>query len=364
MGQGVLKLLLNIIKPIVIGLFVGALIIVLVPGLRPNTDFSLRNWLIANSSELSFSAAVRKAGPAVVNIYSTSLRLSALNQVERRPKGLGSGVIMDAAGIVMTNYHVIKGANEVIVALQDGRLFSARLLGVDPLTDLAALYIEGESLPVIPLDLDGNTQVGDVALAIGNPYNLGQTITQGIISATGRNAGLSSRGYLDFLQTDAAINAGNSGGALINSRGEMIGINTSNFARDNNDRTTHGISFAIPVKLAYTIMSKLVKEGGVTRGFLGFSGNELHPVETQALKLDHQTVIRVTEVVAGGPAALAGLLYQDIIVKIDGQALDSLQQAQHKIAETVPGQSLVLTVLRNNQIMDINTTVAEMPRQQ
>lgn len=357
------KLLLNIVKSVIAGLCIGVLIVLLIPSLRPAAEFSIRNWLLDNSSELSFSSAVRKAGPAVVNIYSASLRLSSLNQIQSLPRGLGSGVIMDASGIVMTNYHVIKGADQVIVALQDGRLFSARLLGIDPHTDLAALYIEGESLPVIPMDLSNETQVGDIALAIGNPYNLGQTITQGIISATGRNAGLSSRGYLDFLQTDAAINAGNSGGALINSRGEMLGINTANFARAATDLSSQGISFAIPVKLAHTIMTKLVNEGGVSRGFLGFSGTELTAIEGQALGQGHNTLFRVTELVPGGPAALSGMQIQDIIVKIDGQELESLRHAQHKIAETLPGKQLVLTIYRNNQLMDISATVAELPNQ-
>ena len=354
-----LTLLWNITKSVFVGLLVGVVLIIVVPSLRPSGDLNFRNWLFANSAELSFSSAVRKAGPAVVNIYSTRLSLDPLNRVKRTPKNLGSGVIMDSAGVVMTNYHVIKGANQVEVALQDGRVFYARLLGVDLLTDMAALHIEAEVLPVIPMDLEGNSQVGDIVLAIGNPFNLGQTITQGIISRTGGNAGLSSQDYVDLLQTDAAINAGNSGGALINSRGEMIGINTSNFASGESG-ATHGISFAIPVKLAYTIMTKLVKDGTVTRGYLGFTGDELNPVQSQSVLSEFDKAIQVDSVSPSGPAYQAGLRVGDLVVRVNEQVIKNLKQARHQIAETTPGETISLTVIRDNSTLELSPVVAEL----
>lgn len=202
-----------IAKAVFFGLIMAAVFLVITPWITGTANhgnfFQSRGQ---NGIELSFSQAVRRAAPAVVNIYSLSIDQSRpLNSGSLQ--GLGSGVIMSKEGYILTNYHVVKKADEIVVALQDGRKFTSEVVGSDSVTDLAVLKIEGDTLPVVPINLDVPAQVGDVVLAIGNPYNLGQTITQGIISATGRN-GLSS-GYLDFLQTDAAINAGNSGGALI-----------------------------------------------------------------------------------------------------------------------------------------------------
>lgn len=219
--------LLYLGKAILFGLIMAAMFLLVTRYFDSN---NLGNTLLQtranNTVELSFAKAVRRAAPAVVNIYSLSIdQRRPLNSGS--PQGLGSGVIMSKEGYILTNYHVIKKADEIVVALQDGRKFTSEVVGFDPETDLSVLKIEGDNLPIVPVNLDSPPQVGDVVLAIGNPYNLGQTITQGIISATGRN-GLSS-GYLDFLQTDAAINAGNSGGALIDTNGSLIGINTAAF---------------------------------------------------------------------------------------------------------------------------------------
>lgn len=295
-------------KAVFFGLIMAAVFLVITPFLA-NKDMS--NLFFQkrgdNGVELSFSNAVRRAGPAVVNIYSLSInRNKPLNSSSLQ--GLGSGVIMSGEGYILTNYHVIKKADEIVVALQDGRKFTSEVVGSDPVTDLSVLKIEGDSLPIVPINLGVPAQVGDVVLAIGNPYNLGQTITQGIISATGRN-GLSS-GYLDFLQTDAAINAGNSGGALIDTSGQLIGINTAAF-QVGEEGGGHGINFAIPIKLAHSIMGKLIKDGRVIRGALGISGEPISPVMAQILNLPDLTGVVITGVDPNGPAAQAQLQPRD-----------------------------------------------------
>lgn len=307
--------------------------------------------------ELSFASAVRKAAPAVVNIYNLSVN-------QNRPlnpsnlQGLGSGVIMAKEGYILTNYHVIKSADEIVIALQDGRKFTSEVVGSDPDTDLAVLKIEGETLPTVPLNLKTTPQVGDVVLAIGNPYNLGQTITQGIISATGRN-GLSS-GYLDFLQTDAAINEGNSGGALIDTGGELIGINTAAF-KVGSDNGNHGINFAIPTQLAYSIMNKLIKDGRVIRGALGISGDAISPVMAQILNFPEVQGVVVTGVEPNGPAARAQIRPRDLITAIDGGLIPNVEMLMDRIAETKPDTKVILTVIRQGNSYQVPVTVGEKP---
>lgn len=354
------KLLVATLKAIFSGLIIGGLIILLIPSLRPAFNPNLKDWLLANTSQISFSQAVQRAAPAVVNIYSITQRLTPLNQIERRNKGLGSGVIISHNGFILTNYHVIRGADIIMVGIQNGSIKTASVVGVDPLTDLAVLHVDAHDLPVIPIDLERVTEVGDLVLAIGNPYNLGQTITQGIVSATGRNAGLSTSGFLDLIQTDAAINDGNSGGALINSRGELVGINAANY----NSLTavqTSGISFAIPINLAYTIMQEIINEGRVVRGYLGIDGTAVEPVIAQSLNISG-IGIRVTGVQPGGPAASAGLIAGDIILEIDGKEFNSARAALHYIAETKPGSEMILTVFHQNQLIKTPVIVGELSR--
>lgn len=308
------------------------------------------------SSELSFASAVRKAAPAVVNIYSLSVNQDQpLNS--SKLQGLGSGVIMSKEGYIITNYHVINKADEIVVAVQDGRKFSADVVGMDPETDLAVLKIEGENLPVVPINLKHSPRVGDVVLAIGNPYNLGQTITQGIISATGRS-GLSSR-YLDFLQTDAAINAGNSGGALIDTTGSLIGINTAAYQLTNDDKAGHGINFAIPIELAYKVMGKLIKDGRVIRGALGISGEPVNQVIAQILNLPDLKGIFVTNLDAGGPAAKAGLKPRDVIIKYQNEDVTGVEMMMDRIAETKPGTKVDVQIIRDGKTMDIPVIMGE-----
>lgn len=343
-------------KAVIFGLIMAAVFLIITPfitGTPPqNSLFQSRSH---NGIELSFSQAVRRAAPAVVNIYSLSIDQSRpLNSGSLQ--GLGSGVIMSKAGYILTNYHVIKKADEIVVALQDGRKFTSEVVGSDPVTDLAVLKIEGDTLPIVPINLEIPAQVGDVVLAIGNPYNLGQTITQGIISATGRN-GLSS-GYLDFLQTDAAINAGNSGGALIDTSGQLIGINTAAF-QVGGEGGGHGINFAIPIKLAHSIMGKLIKDGRVIRGALGITGEEISPVMAQILNLPNLTGVVVTDIDHQGPAAQARLRPRDVITKFNDETVPGVEMLMDRIAETPPGTQVQMTIIRDGKYYEVAVIIGE-----
>ncbi|MCS4306656.1 serine protease DegS [Rheinheimera pacifica] len=316
-----------------------------------------------DNTPVSYAQAVRRAAPAVVNVYTRSTLVDPRSlrprTIERQE--LGSGVVMSSQGYILTNYHVVYGADHIEIALQDGRWLEAVLIGQDELTDLAVLYVQAENLPVIPQDTELEPQVGDVVLAIGNPLNLGQTITQGIISANG-NTGLSSRGYIDFMRMDAAINRGNSGGALVNSNGTLVGINAAAFQLENQD--IQGIFFAIPYKLALNVMQKLIKHGKVTRSHLGVSGDAVVNAAGDRLLSSGQTLygLSITAVNANGPAAEAGLQTGDIILEIAGNRFSSVQQALNMIAETAPNSELTLTIDRNNQQLDIKAVTRELRR--
>lgn len=358
------KLLLFIIKSIAYGLALAFLLLLLFPNLTGRT-FPL--WQTKAEEQVqapvSYHRAVRRAAPAVVNVYTRSRivdpRSLRPRTIERQE--LGSGVIMSAQGYILTNYHVVYGADHIEVALQDGRWLEAVLIGQDEISDLAVLYVKADDLPVIPQDPEIEPQVGDLVLAIGNPLNLGQTITQGIISANG-NTGLSSRGYPDFMRMDAAINKGNSGGALVNSNGTLVGINAAAFQVQNQD--IQGIFFAVPYQLARNIMEKLIKQGRVTRSYLGVSGQAVVNAAGDPLFSSGQALygLSLAEVTAGGPAAVAGLQVGDIILEIAGQTFQGMQQALNFIAETPPNTELQITIDRNGQQLTIPTIVREQPR--
>ncbi len=345
-------------KSILSGLIIGTLIILLIPSLRPALNLNIKDWIFVHASQISFSQAIKRSAPAVVNIYSITQHLTPLNQIEQRAKGLGSGVIISENGFILTNYHVIRGADIIKVGIQNGLIKTASIVGIDPLTDLAVLHINAHDLPVIPIDLELITEVGDLVLAIGNPYNLGQTITQGIVSATGRNAGLSRSNFLDLIQTDAAINDGNSGGALINSRGELVGINAANY-NSLTDVQTSGISFAIPIKLAYSVMTKIINEGRVVRGFIGISGGAVEPMIAQSLNISGIAIV-ISSVQTDGPADQAGLAPGDIILEVNGKEFSTVLATLHYIAESKPSTEIDLTVIRDNQIIQIKVIVGEL----
>lgn len=347
-----------ILRSIGYGLIFAVLLLIAVPSLRSSTNFSKTSEPIVTPPPLlSYNYAVRKASPAVVNIYTR--RYSDENRLHLNTEGLGSGVIMSDKGYIVTNFHVVAQADQIIVALQDGRISTAHLVGKDLRTDLAVVKINLENLPVIPFNDNYQTTVGDVVLAIGNPYNLGQTTTFGIISATGRS-GMSFNQRQDFLQTDAAINKGNSGGALVNTRGELVGINTASF-QQATERDTYGISFAIPYTLALKIMQKLIVDGRVIRGYLGVEGRELNPVMARLLNFDVLSGILIAGMVPDGPAAKSGIELNDIIIEIDGKVIKDFRHALDIVADIRPGSEVPFKVIRNGQPIELKVIIGEDP---
>ncbi|KJF81160.1 outer membrane-stress sensor serine endopeptidase DegS [Photobacterium angustum] len=346
-------------RSILLGLITACVVLVAVPSLRPSSPVSLPQ-LDDAPAPLSFNYAVKRASPAVVNIYN---RRYENNESRPEPElitqGLGSGVIMSDKGYIVTNYHVVANADQVIVALQDGRILNAQLIGLDQLTDLAVLKINADHLPVIPVNPEYKAAVGDVVLAIGNPYNLGQTTTFGIISATGRS-GMSFYGPQDFLQTDAAINRGNSGGALVNTHGELIGINTASFQQATNIET-NGISFAIPYQQTIKIMNKLIADGRVIRGWIGIQGREINPVMARLYDAKQVNGIIVEGMDPNGPASKAGFQKNDIVVEIAGKQVNNVQSVNDIITDIRPGTNVNVKILRDGKPMIIPVKVANRP---
>ncbi|HDI3033532.1 outer membrane-stress sensor serine endopeptidase DegS [Cronobacter turicensis] len=349
---------LKLLRSVIAGLIVAALLLTFVPSLRQYNPLLQQKLDSDDETPVSYNRAVRRAAPAVVNVYNRSLGGSNRSQLEIRT--LGSGVIMDQRGYILTNKHVINDADQIIVALQDGRVFEALLVGSDSLTDLAVLKINATTLPVIPINPQRMPHIGDVVMAIGNPYNLGQTITQGIISATGR-IGLNPSGRQNFLQTDASINHGNSGGALVNSLGELMGINTLSFDKSNDGETPEGIGFAIPTQLATRIMEKLIRDGRVIRGYIGISGREITPMHTPAAGIDQIQGIVVNDVAQDGPAARAGIQVNDVIVSVNKKPAISALETMDQVAEIRPGSVIPVEVMRNDRKLTIQVTIQEYP---
>jgi serine protease Do len=274
-----------------------------------------------------------------------------------RQEGLGSGVIVTADGYILTNNHVVDGADEVKVTLQDGREFTAKVVGRDPKSDVAVIKIEGKDLPAVPMADSDKIEVGDVVLAVGNPFGIGQTVTSGIVSAKDRgNMGLED--YEDFIQTDAAINPGNSGGALVDVDGRLIGINTAILSRSGGNQ---GIGFAIPVNLARQVMTDLVKDGHVTRGYLGVRIQEVTPALAKEFNLDQATGALVSDVTPESPAERAGLKSGDVILDFNGKKVSDSRHLQLAVASTPPGERVPVKILRNGNPKTIEVTVREMP---
>ncbi|MDD1782238.1 outer membrane-stress sensor serine endopeptidase DegS [Enterovibrio sp. ZSDZ35] len=343
----------------VYGVIVAGILLFAVPSLRTNQlfpDVALVQFE-TNESLLSYNYAVRRASPAVVNIYTR--RYSNENRLQLNAEGLGSGVIMSDKGYIVTNYHVVARADQIIVALQDGRISTAQLVGKDLRTDLAVVKVELEDLPVIPFNDSYDPSVGDIVLAIGNPYNLGQTTTFGIISATGR-PGMSFNQRQDFLQTDAAINRGNSGGALVNSRGELVGINTASF-QQATDIDTYGISFAIPYSLTVKIMQKLIADGRVIRGYLGVEGREVNQVMARLLDAEQVRGVLIAGLAPNGPAEKSGIKVNDLIVEIDGKPINSFRYALDIVADTRPGTEVPFKLIRDGKPIEVMVTIGEDP---
>ncbi|MDF7679275.1 outer membrane-stress sensor serine endopeptidase DegS [Enterobacteriaceae bacterium ESL0689] len=347
----------KLLRSALIGLLAGMVLLAAIPSLYQSGSSQPVSYDSTHESPVSYNTAVHRAAPAVVNVYNRALSGTSHNQLT-----LGSGVIMDQRGYILTNKHVINDADQIIVALQDGHIFEALLVGSDTLTDLAVLKINANtSLPVIPINPARIPRIGDVVLAIGNPYNLGQTITQGIISATGRS-GLNTTGRQNFLQTDASINHGNSGGALINSLGELMGINTLSFDKSNDGETPEGIGFAIPFQLATKIMNKLIRDGRVIRGYIGISGREMIPQHIQGNSgINPLQGIVVNDVTPDGPAAHAGIRASDVIISVNNKPAVSALETMDQVAEIRPGSEIPIVIIRNDKKILLHVTVQEYP---
>jgi serine protease DegQ len=329
----------------------------------------------------SYHEAVRDSMPAVVNIF-TSKKESITNSKkngnpnspdpffnfffgEKAPKedprfSLGSGVLVSPEGIILTNHHVISDADEIDIALADGRKFKAQLIGSDPDTDIAVLKIEPKQLPApITLGQIESVHVGDVVLAIGNPFGVGQTVTSGIVSALGRDhVGINT--FENFIQTDAAINPGNSGGALIDTRGSLIGINTAIYS---NNGGSMGIGFAIPVNLAKQVMESILTNGSVTRGWIGVEPQNISKELAQSLNLPSNTSgVLIAGVLEGGPADRAGIKPGDILIKVNGQEIKDVRQLLNQVAKQRPGMEMHIEVLRKGKELNLVIKIGKRPK--
>ncbi len=330
----------------------------------------------------SYADVVEPVQKAVVSVYSSKIVARRevpnpmLRQIfpdlqdqvrERKEEGLGSGVIVTADGYIITNNHVVEGADEFSVLLPDEREFKAKLIGADPKTDVAVIKIEAGNLPTVTLSDSDQIRVGDVVFAVGNPLGVGQTVTMGIVSAKGRNKlGLleNVQGYEDFIQTDAAINMGNSGGALVDARGRLVGINS---AIVSTTRGNIGIGFAIPVNLASSIMHSLIETGTVARGYLGVSPESVTPEFAETLGLPKGTKgVVIADVTPGSPAEKADLKRTDVILSVNGRALSSLEDLRLTIAQSMPGSKVILNIVRDGSAHPVEVTLgvlAEKPNE-
>ncbi len=339
----------KLLQAIFLGLACAGIILAFLPHETPIFSFFL-------PQPASYKNAVRIASPAVVNVYSQSFQES-LPTEKKSISSLGSGVIMTKDGYILTNKHVIDHAEQIVVALQRGQFFNAKLIGSDALTDLAVLKINhSDPLPVIPQNPKRPLHVGDVVLAIGNPYNLGQSVSQGIISALGRNAIGDYAGRQDLIQTDTSINRGNSGGALINTLGELIAINTLSIGR-NHTEFAEGLNFATPISLANQIMKKIILHGRVIRGYFGAQSTILF----NNGKGENLPGVLITAVAENSPAEIAGIQANDIILKFDGIATKTPAQLMQLVSDTPPQKVVTVELQRLNQKKVLNVTIGELP---
>ncbi|WP_420994421.1 Do family serine endopeptidase [Cupriavidus sp. 30B13] len=332
--------------------------------------------IAGSSAQGSYSDAAQQAMPAVVNIFTSkngSKRTPNNPQAEdpwfrfffgdRLPErqepvsSLGSGVIVSAEGYILTNHHVVDGADEIEVALTDGRKANAKVVGSDPETDLAVLKITLKDLPAITLGRIENVKVGDVVLAIGNPFGVGQTVTMGIVSALGRSH-LGINTFENFIQTDAAINPGNSGGALVDAQGNLLGINTAIYSRSGGSL---GIGFAIPVSTAKQVMESIISTGSVTRGWIGVEPQDMTPEIAESFGLEAKEGALIAAVVQGGPADKAGVKPGDVLVSVDGQAISDTTALLNAIAQLKPGAEAKMKVVRRGKPAELTVMIGKRP---
>lgn len=375
-----IKTLRFLAGPALIGFIVAVIMIYFGPQSTPapsNTDHQNPSTIsVSNhphSGPVSYTEAVAKAAPAVVNIYTTKTVARKLHPFfsdpffkrffgnetsqKRLESSLGSGVIVDQRGYILTNHHVIKDADEILVAMQDGRYSQATVAGLDAETDLAVLHVNLQDLPVILPPANKAAAVGDVVLAIGNPFGIGQTVTLGIVSATGRKT-LGLNTFEDFIQTDAAINPGNSGGALVDAYGNLMGINTAIFS---NSGGSQGIGFAIPAELALDVLEQIIKNGRVIRGWLGMEVKMLTPAIAQSMNIDYIPGMLISRLMENGPGHQAGLQAGDIITHFNGQSVNNPFYTMNQVARNKPGDTVSLQIKRRGEKIKLKATIGTRP---
>lgn len=333
---------------------------------------------ISSAPLRSYATSVKNAAPAVVNIQTTTLITERLHPLAKDPmfkqlfgdsigeprkrmeSSLGSGVIVSPQGYILTNHHVIKAADEIMVALKDGRNAKANVIGTDPDTDLAVLHIDLKNIPAITLSQVDAIEVGDVVLAIGNPFGVGQTVTSGIISATGRNQ-LGINTFENFIQTDAAINPGNSGGALINSHGELIGINTAIYSRSGGSQ---GIGFAIPLSLAKNVLTQIIEFGHVKRGWLGVAIQDMDVELAKSFDMEKVFGVIVNGVATTGPADKSGIKPGNVITHINDIEVSNTRHLLNLVSQVTPGKTLSIKGRNQEGVFSTTAKVIQRPQQE
>jgi serine protease Do len=365
---------------LIIGLVISSNFNLLSNGFTQETSISKEAMDILSKTGQAMAEVTAAVKPAVVNISSTkTVKIPGMRSPffddpffrrffgdefapfqrprEHKQSGLGSGVIVDKDGYILTNNHVIKDADEIKVKLSDKREFKGKVIGTDPKTDIAVIKIDSNHLPVLKLGDSDKLKVGETVIAIGNPFGLSQTVTSGIVSATGRaNVGIAD--YEDFIQTDAAINPGNSGGALVNVRGELVGINTAIFSTSGGYQ---GIGFAIPSNMAKTVMENLIKKGKVVRGWIGVSIQPITPDLAKQFGIKDDKGALVGDVVEDSPAEKAGLQRGDVIVEFDGREVADTSSLRNNVSGTPPGKKVTLKIMRDGKMQKVDVTIAELP---
>ncbi|MBV8666029.1 MAG: Do family serine endopeptidase [Burkholderiaceae bacterium] len=379
------RLWLLFAQTVTVGLAIWFIVLVLKPEWAGSMGDNLRQVRTAaalNTQESastpgtgSYRDAAKRAMPSVVNIFTTKEAKRAKNpfmedplyrkffgdgaaEQDEKQFSLGSGVIVSPDGYILTNNHVVEAADEIEVALADGRKLAAKVVGTDPDTDLAVVKVDLHNLPAISLGRADQAKVGDVVLAIGDPFDVGQTVTMGIISALGRNR-LGINAFEDFIQTDAAINPGNSGGALVDTNGNLLGINTAIYSRTGGSL---GIGFAIPVTTAKSVMEAIITKGQVVRGYIGVESQDITPELAESFGLNTKTGAIIAGVVKGGPADKAGIKPGDILVAVEGKQVLDTTDMLNLISQLTPGNSAKLTLLHKSKQADINVTVGRRPK--
>ena len=333
-----------------------------------------------NTIKIGYSQAAKKAMPAVVNIFTLSQKKLVNNphqqfkddplfkhffgdqtedEEEQPENSLGSGVIVSEQGLILTNDHVVASADEIEILLADGRKLPAKVVGTDPETDLAVIKVEAENLPSITFAASDKLDVGDVVLAIGNPFGVGQTVTQGIVSALGRNH-LGINTFENFIQTDASINPGNSGGALIDVDGNLVGINSAIFSKSGGSM---GIGFAIPGSIAKQVIEQIAVNGSVTRGWVGIEAQDITPDLAESFKLKQASGALIAGVLVDSPADLAGIKSGDVLLAINDKIVADSSSMLNLIAVLKPNAKAKLSIVRNNKNMDVNVLIGKRPKQ-